>query len=216
MAKTTVHSPHNARQIATLIASPEIVALIADLAATRWTGRPGYPCRSMVGMVLVKSLYVLPTWTRTVALVTEHAALRQAIGCPEAADAPSVHACYRFTRKLREHKGMLDSCVAAVIASLRSELPGFGDTIAIDGSDLPAYANGQRFLFNHGPERERFSDPDASWGHRSAISTRKGGGFYGYKVHVAVDVTTGLPLSWETRTARDAEVPVVPASARHA
>ena len=25
-------------------------------------------------------------------------------------------------------------------------------------------------------EREAFSDPDASWGHRSAVSTRKGGG----------------------------------------
>jgi hypothetical protein len=59
--------------------------------------------------------------------------------------------------------------------------------------------------------RERFSDPDASWGHRSAISTRKGGGYYGYKVHAAVCTTTGLPLAWRTRTARDAEVPVVPA-----
>ncbi|MCA1708817.1 MAG: transposase, partial [Actinobacteria bacterium] len=76
--------------------------------------------------------------------------------------------------------------------------------------DLPAYANGQRFLFNHGPERKRFSDPDASWGHRSAIATRKGGGFYGYKVHAAVDAATGLPLSWTVATARDAEVPVVP------
>jgi hypothetical protein len=66
-AKTTV-IPLTTRQIATVIASPEIVGLIADLAATRWTGRPGYSCRSMVGMVLVKSLYVLPTWTRTVAL----------------------------------------------------------------------------------------------------------------------------------------------------
>lgn len=73
-------------------------------------------------MVLVKSLYALPTCTRTVALVTAQAALRRAIGCPEAADAPSVHACYRFMRKRREHKGMLDSCIAAVIASLRSEL----------------------------------------------------------------------------------------------
>lgn len=57
----------------------------------------------------------------------------------------------------------------------------------------------------------RFSDPDASWGHRSAICTRKGGGFYGYKLHAAVCTTTGLPVAWETRTARDAEVPVVPA-----
>lgn len=209
MAKTTIHPARDAGKIASLLGSPEIKSLVGDLEATRWTGRPGYPIRAMVGMTLVKSFYVLPTWTRTVALVTEHSALRKAIGCPKATDVPSVHACYRFTAKLRQHKGMLDSCIAAVIASLSTELPEFGSTVAIDGSDLPAYANGQRFLFNHGPERKTFSDPDASWGHRSAISTRKGGGFYGYKIHAAVDVTTGLPLSWETRTARDAEVPVV-------
>jgi hypothetical protein len=64
-------------------------------------------------MALVKSLYVLPTWTRTVLLVTEHAALRSAMGYPEAIDVPSVFACYRFTAKLREHKTMVDACIAA-------------------------------------------------------------------------------------------------------
>jgi hypothetical protein len=49
------------------------------------------------------------------------------------------------------------------------------------------------------PERERFSDPDASWGHRSAISTRKGGGFYGYKLNAAVCTRT------EVETARTHE-----------
>ena len=53
-------------------------------------------------------------------------------------------------------------------ASLREELPEYGEDIAIDASDLSAYANGQRYLSKAGPERERFSDPDASWGHRSA------------------------------------------------
>jgi hypothetical protein len=80
-----------------------------------------------------------------------------------------------------------------------------GEHIAIDASDLPAYANGQRFLSKNGPERERYSDADASWGHRSAISTRKGGGFYGYKVHAAVCTTTGLPLAWQVETARTHE-----------
>jgi len=77
--------------------------------------------------------------------------------------------------------------------------------IAIDASDLPAYANGQRFVSKGGPERERFSDPDASWGHRSAISTRKGGGFYGYKLHAAVCARTELPVAWEVETARTHE-----------
>lgn len=80
-----------------------------------------------------------------------------------------------------------------------------GRDVAIDGSDLPAYANGQRYLSKHGPERERYSDPDASWGHRSAVSTLKGGGFYGYKVHAAVCTATGLPLAWTVETARDVE-----------
>ncbi len=71
-----------------LLASPEVASLIAELEATRWTGRPGYPIRAMVGMALVKSLYALPTWTRTAALVAEHAALRAALGC--GTEAPSV------------------------------------------------------------------------------------------------------------------------------
>jgi hypothetical protein len=48
-------------------------------------------------------------------------------------------------------------------------------------------------------ERQTYSDPEASWGHRSAVSTRKGGGFYGYRIHAAVCTKTGLPLAWRVR-----------------
>jgi hypothetical protein len=82
--------------IAALLDSDEVAALIGELDALRWTGRKGYGARALVGACL-----------------------------------------------------------------------------------------GQRYLYNHGPERQAYSDPDASWGHRSAVSTRKGGGFYGYKLHLA-------------------------------
>jgi hypothetical protein len=156
--------------------------------------------RSLVGACLVKSLYQIPTWSRTAALIADHAALQGALGA-----APSVYACYRFTTKLRAYKPLLDACLDRLAASVRSELPGAGVDIAIDGSDMPAYANGQRFVSKGGRERERFSDPDASWGHRSAVSTRKGGGFYGYKIHAAVCVRTGLPLARTVETARQHE-----------
>lgn len=83
-------------------------------------------------------------------------------------------------------------------ASLHAQLPDYGRDIAIDGSDMPAYANGQRFVSKGGRERadSEFSDQDASWGHRSAVSTRKGGGFYGYKLDMAVCTATDLPLAW--------------------
>jgi DDE family transposase len=182
--------------------------LIADLEATCWTGRPGYPIRAMVGMALAKSLYAIPTWTRTVALVSEHAGLLAALDVEQ---CPSVYACYRFTAKLREHAPLLDACIASVVKALKRRSPLLGWDVAIDASDLPAYANGQRFVSKGGRERsdDEFSDPDASWGHRSAVSTRKGGGFYGYRLHMAVCAKTDLPLAWRVETGNANEVPRV-------
>jgi len=203
VATQKVPRRHDAEQVAALLDSPEIAALISELEATRWTGRPGYPLRTMLGVALAKSIYAIPTWTRMVELLREHTGLQAAIGCT--GDVPSEWACYRFARKLRLHRDLLARCTARVVVALRVEHPGMGENIAIDGSDLPAYANGQRFLSKNGPERERYSDPDASWGHRSAVSTRKGGGFYGYKLHAAVCVDTGLPLAWHVASARENE-----------
>ena len=66
--------------------------------------------------------------------------------------------------------------------------------------------------------RARFADPDASWGHRSAVATRKGGGFHGYKIDAAVCTNTGLPVTWIVRTASEAEttfaLPLIHAGSR--
>src|SRR6266576_1861933 len=205
MAASTVSLTRDAAQVGALLASPEIAGLIAQLETTRWTGRPGYPIRAMVGLALVKSLYCLPTWTRTVNLVLDHAALRDALGA-----VPSTDAAYRFTKKLRKHGDMLAACINSVIAALREAKPEMGETVAIDGSDLPAYANGQKYVSRGGALRKRFSDPDATWGHRSSLSTRSGGGYYGYKVHAVVCTIPGLPLAWQVETAKDSEIPLVP------
>ena len=112
---------------------------------------------------------------------------------------------------LRTERTAHAACLDALAASLRQHYPDMGREVAIDASDLPAWANGQRYLYNNGPERQRYSDPDASWGHRSAVSTRKGGGFYGYKIHAAVCAVTGLPLAWQVETgARNESIYVAP------
>jgi hypothetical protein len=159
----------------------------------------------MVGLALVKSLYAIPTWTRTVARVKDHAGLRDVLGAVSSTDA-----AYRFSIKLRVHGDVLARCIAGVLAALHSANPEMGNAVAIDGSDLPAYANGQRYVKRGGELRKRFADPDATWGHRSSSSTRSGGGYYGYKVHAAVCTTTGLPVAWQVETAKDSEIPMVP------
>ena len=152
---------------------------------------------TLVGACLVKALFALPTWTRVAALIAEHPGLQT-----RSAAAPSHWACYRFTVKLRANAQRARWLPRRLAASLREQHPDMGRDVAIDASDMPAFANGQRFVYKGGPERERYSDPDASWGHRSAVSTRKGGGFYGYKIHAAVCTVTGLPLAWRVETAR--------------
>lgn len=72
MAKPKVARHSASDELAGLLNSPEIGRLVEGLQATRWTGRPGYPIRAMVGLALAKSLYAVPTWTKTVALVREH------------------------------------------------------------------------------------------------------------------------------------------------
>lgn len=200
-----------------LLDSPEIERLISDLEETRWTGRPGYPIRTMVGLALAKSLYALPTWTKVVALVGEHWRLQRALGCE--GEPPSVYAAYRFAEKMRANGDMLDRCIDGVVEGLKAKLPSYGTDLAIDASDMPAYANGQRFVSKDSEvERNWHTDPDASWGHRSAVSTRRGGGFFGYRLHLAVDVATDLPVAWTVETARDHEtlsvVPLIEAAKR--
>jgi transposase len=200
LAGSTVTRRSVASEVAKILNSPEVTALVAELDALRWTGRRGYGSRTMLGACLVKALYALPTWTRVADLIAEHPGLSDTLG-----GAPSHWACYRFATKLRKERERIAGCIDALAASLRDHYPEMGREIAIDASDMPAYANGQRFIYNGGPERQTYSDPDASWGHRSAVSTRKGGGFYGYRIHAAVCAATGLPLAWRVETARSHE-----------
>jgi glycosyltransferase involved in cell wall biosynthesis len=111
----------------------------------------------------------------------------------------------RFARQLRERDGWtLSQCTDDALTALRERLPEMGRDVAIDASDLPAYANGHKSEDG----TANFSDPDASWGHRSAVSTHAKGGFYGFKIDAAVDVATGAArrVGHSHRQARRAEL----------
>jgi hypothetical protein len=197
----------SAATLKALLDSPEIGQLIEALEATRWTGRPGYPVRTMVGLALTKSLYALPTWTRVVALVADHWKLQRVLGCE--GNPPSQWSAYRFGKKLRENAPTVERCIDSVVEGLKAKLPLYGRDLAIDASDMPAYANGQRYVYLGGPERNWHTDPDASWGHRSAVATRRGGGFFGYRIHAVVCTATDLPIAWTVETGKANETPFV-------
>src|SRR5437868_10182969 len=128
----TVPRRSAASEIAGLLDSPEVSAFVAELDGLNWTGQKGYGARALVGACLVKSLYAIPTWSRTARLIAEHRALADAIG-----GTPSQWALYRFCRKLREHSDKLADCLDRIAAALHEELPDYGRDVSIDASDLP-------------------------------------------------------------------------------
>jgi hypothetical protein len=74
-------------------------------------------------MALAKSVYAVPTWTRTVALVREHAAVRVAVA-GVTHDVPPVYACYRFAVKLRTYGARRQRMTALPTSSFRSVAGG--------------------------------------------------------------------------------------------
>src|SRR3989442_13278427 len=90
--------------VAELLDSPEITALIAEL-EVHGRGRKGYGPRALVGACLIKSLFALPTWTWVAALIQEHPGLQDVLG-----GCPSLWAMYRFGEKLRVNSPALNAC----------------------------------------------------------------------------------------------------------
>jgi len=80
MAVRTVPRRSVAAEVASILDSPEVVALIAELDALRFVGRRGYGSRALLGACIVKALYALPTWTRVTDLIAEHSALAETLG----------------------------------------------------------------------------------------------------------------------------------------
>ena len=166
--------------------SPEIALLIAELGSDPLDRPPRLP-DPLDGRSSrwPRRLYAIPTWTRTVALVREHACRSQPCSAakaipraytPATASPPSSARAQGLLERLHRHGARRASGAepSAWAGHRHRRL-------------RPARLRQRPAVRLQGRARTRptrsYSDPDASWGHRSAVSTRKGGGFYGYKLH---------------------------------
>ena len=84
-----------------------------------------------------------------------------------------------------------DTAITEMVDKLKTHLPDLGEVVAIDSTDIEAYANP-----NHAP----VTDSDATWGRRttkakSSKGAKKTEPFFGYKMHALNDVVYGAPLA---------------------
>lgn len=156
--------------------------LLATLRATRHTGRPGFPVLT-VWRVLVASFYLgIVHDTDLVRALESNPLLAATVGIATTDEIPSVFAIGRFRRKLTDFREAVAGVLTATVNRLKDTLPDFGETIAFDATDVKAWANGFH----------QETDPDAGTGAKKKADHRFY--WYGYKVNVAVDAASELPV----------------------
>lgn len=192
--------PTLSEEIGAILDSPEFSGFIRDREAAREAGRIGYGWRALIGAWLVRHLDDRASWKKTANAIRDNPNLRAALG-----GQPSESALYRFAAKLLHEPAIRETLKRLLTSSYRAERPDYGVDVIIDGTFIKAHSNGQRYVRKGGPQRKRFSDPDAAWGHVPATGTRGASGGFGYKVMTLVCARTEQPLDWLVIPANEKE-----------
>ena len=124
---------------------------------------------------------------------------------------PSESTFSRFFALLSNVTNM-DRLIAEMVDTLRTKLPDLGNDVAVDSTDIEAYANP-----NHTP----VTDSDATWGHRTTKAKSSKGAkdtepFFGYKLHSICDTVYGAPLAHVLLPANRNDSPQLPRLVRQA
>ena len=193
--------------------TPEMQKFLDEVLDLRRNTRPGYPPRAMLRAFCLKYLLNERFTVGLIDRLTSSAKLRQLCGFKS--DVPSESSFSRFFKKLADRAELIERSIASIVDRIHNHLPDMGDVVAIDSTDVTAYAN---------PKRNPVIDTFAAWGQRTAkVRTKRPKEkeiYFGYKVHLVSDVNYGVPIAYRLRPANIGDVqelqPVYDkASARH-
>jgi transposase len=170
--------------------------LIADLKAP--TGRPGYTVEVLWKTYVASVVLGLPTFASLIRSLQNNPLLAVACGITSADGIPTKFAYSRFMRKLSKPRNVtkVKNVMRSLTRSLYNNLPDFGKSVAIDSTDLKAWANGAK---------KPVADPDATWAAKLDTSSKKKF-YFGYKLHLLVDTQFELPIAANVTTGSASDV----------
>ncbi len=122
---------------------------------------------------------------------------------------PSKDAYSSMLKKLLKHQEDIDLMFDKVIEEIRKVLPDFGRNTAIDSKGIKSECNGK----SKRKDEDRRGDKDADWGKKEYRGERGDGtmwekiiSWFGYKLHLLVDTTYELPISYEVTKASKPDI----------
>lgn len=174
--------------------TPEAQAFLDEILDLRRNTRPGYPPRTMLRAFCLKYLLNEEFNVNMIQRLRDSAKLRQL--CGFRGDVPSESSFSRFFNKLADRAELIEQSISSIVDHIHDHLPHMGDVVAIDSTDVAAYAN---------PKRNPVIDSFATWGQRTAkVRTRRKKDkeiYFGYKIHLISDVNYGVPIAYRLRPA---------------
>lgn len=160
------------------------LGLLVAVREYRWAGRPGYPTKVMWRTLIASYVLSIPTIQELIRTLHRNPFVAVQCGIHSDAEIPTRFAYYRFIKKLIAHSELIEKCMAKTVNALKEQLPGFGEIVAVDSTDVPTYSNRYRKL----P-----SDPDAKWGFKKN-SNGEEYRWLGYKMHLVSDAKYEIPM----------------------
>lgn len=164
--------------------------LLQALQGPHRRGRKGYSVKSLWHSWLASYVLGFPSAAALVRALKDNPYLAQACGFVNPWLVPSEATYSRFVDKLVSHQVLVDDCLASVVNAIKETSPSFGETVAVDATDVKAWSNGMKK-----------TDKDARTGAKHKASRRYW--WFGYKLHLAVDADTDLPI-WAVVTPANA------------
>ncbi len=164
-------------------------------------GPKSYPVYAMLNALIAMRLENMNGFTQLVERLKYDAYLRYVCGFEVFGETPSISTFSRFYSRLVEQ-----NCLKALFSSLVKQAEQMGllelNAVAIDSSKVEAYEKAV-------PQKKIAPDgKSANWGIKSDTNGNPIK-WFGYKLHIATDVKSGLPLALKVTPASNTDASVV-------
>jgi hypothetical protein len=191
--------------------------LMLTLERERGLGRNEYPIRAVWNTLLAGIVFQHVGVESLRRELLRNASLRQACGLDPTQGAqavPTSSAYSNFLKTLRKHPAEIEALWSQLLRVLMVELPDFGRYLGHDGKAIQSHGRPLKKEAK-GRAADGRRDSDADWGAKTKHEVNEEGVgvertfyWFGFKLHLVVDATYELPVTFELTKASANEQPV--------
>lgn len=181
--------------------------LMRTLEKERKNGRDEYPIRAMWNSILAGIVFQHDNTEKLRRELSRNGQLRDMCGFMGKVPPPWVYT--RFMKKVLEHENRVEEMFNQLVNELTDALPNFGKHLAMDSKAISSFAKTK----NANSKKDGRRDLDADYGKKEYRGRTKDGNtwekitkWFGYKLHLIVDATYELPVSYTVTNASTSDI----------